>query len=379
MKHINTLFLLLLVSLNCFGQSNISYKPLQEIDILKEDPSLSEIVGLICNVETDWGKLGLRDQVEFVTEKVISSDETLKETKFVFDDNGKIARMIVDNTKKKYIYTKDGNLKQELNHLNLVHYEYDYKKNRLTDAEYGTDGVVLQYGNKTSVNISYYPDGLVKEVFFIDKPMTVNYRYDDNKQLIEKYYSYDKGDKHIAVNTHMEYNDKNDIKQKFTSHIVSGEQADTTYTVETHAYKYDEKNNWTECIYAGNGQIITIKREINYYTDEIPEDRIYTMEEVTIHPQYKEKESELQRFIAMNLKYPINAMKHKIEGEVCTRFIISETGDVSDFQVIQEAHSSLNREALRITKLIPKKWTPAKINGKNVKVYYTLPISFRMM
>ena len=54
------------------------------------------------------------------------------------------------------------------------------------------------------------------------------------------------------------------------------------------------------------------------------------------------------------------------------RFVVNETGDVSDVQVVKGIGGGCDEEAKRVVMKMPK-WKAGKQNGKPVKVYFTLP------
>jgi hypothetical protein len=58
---------------------------------------------------------------------------------------------------------------------------------------------------------------------------------------------------------------------------------------------------------------------------------------------------------------------------IYTQFKIDEKGFVKDIKVRSSSHSELEKEAIRVIKLLPK-FKPAKQRGKNIGMVYTLPI-----
>jgi Ca-activated chloride channel family protein len=94
-------------------------------------------------------------------------------------------------------------------------------------------------------------------------------------------------------------------------------------------------------------------------------------------PQYPGGESEMVKFLAENIVYPQEAMKDSIQGRVILRFVITEDGSIEDVQVMKSIASSLDLEAIRVVKLMPR-WIPGKQNGVPVRIYYTLPIFFKL-
>lgn len=94
-------------------------------------------------------------------------------------------------------------------------------------------------------------------------------------------------------------------------------------------------------------------------------------------PQFPGGDAELMKFIGSNLKYPTIAAENGIEGRAVIRFVVTKDGSVSDVQVVRSLDPSCDKEAIRVVKMMPK-WVPGKQNGRNVPVYYTLPVLFKL-
>lgn len=82
-------------------------------------------------------------------------------------------------------------------------------------------------------------------------------------------------------------------------------------------------------------------------------------------------------YLDKNIKYPAKAVKNKIQGRVIVQFIVDEKGNLSDIKVVKSVETSLDAEAVRVVKSMPR-WNPGMQNGKAVKVRYTLPVTFRL-
>lgn len=108
--------------------------------------------------------------------------------------------------------------------------------------------------------------------------------------------------------------------------------------------------------------------------DKEPEKPFTSVEQM---PQFPGGDQELMRYIASNLKYPTIAAENGIEGRVVLRFVVNKDGVVSDAQVLRSLDPSCDKEAIRVVKSMPK-WVPGKQNGRNVPVYYTLPVLFKL-
>ena len=92
-------------------------------------------------------------------------------------------------------------------------------------------------------------------------------------------------------------------------------------------------------------------------------------------PQFPGGEKELFKFINLNLKYPNSDID--VNGKVICRFIVNRDGSVSNPEVIRSLDPECDKEAIRVIKLLPK-FIPGKQNGKNVRVWYTMPVIFKL-
>ena len=70
-------------------------------------------------------------------------------------------------------------------------------------------------------------------------------------------------------------------------------------------------------------------------------------------------------------------MDVKLSGKTYVSFIIETNGEISNIKVLRDIGYGTGEEAVRVLKLSPK-WTPGVYNGRNVKQYYTLPISIQI-
>ena len=115
---------------------------------------------------------------------------------------------------------------------------------------------------------------------------------------------------------------------------------------------------------------------------DIPKAKEEPQEEVVFQvveemPQFPGGLSEAMKFLAKNIKYPVEAQQAKIEGRVIVRFVVGRDGSVSDVEVMRGVSPELDAEAVRVVSMMPK-WIPGKQRGKAVAVKYTMPIMFRL-
>jgi periplasmic protein TonB len=94
-------------------------------------------------------------------------------------------------------------------------------------------------------------------------------------------------------------------------------------------------------------------------------------------PEFPGGGEALVRFIQRALKYPPIAQETGIEGRVFVRFVIDREGNVTDVQLVRGVDQSIDNEALRVVRSLPR-WEPGRQNGKTVKVWYTVPIVFKL-
>ena len=66
-----------------------------------------------------------------------------------------------------------------------------------------------------------------------------------------------------------------------------------------------------------------------------------------------------------------------MQGRVICQFVVNQDGSIVDIVVVRSVDPSLDKEAERVIKSMPK-WKPGEQRGKAVRVKYTLPVNFRL-
>ena len=97
--------------------------------------------------------------------------------------------------------------------------------------------------------------------------------------------------------------------------------------------------------------------------------------EVEQMPVFPGGEKAFAEFIGKEVKYPEVAKKEGTQGKVYISFLIDKEGNVVNPKIAKGVTLSLDEEALRVIKSMPK-WIPGKDKGKNVDVQLTIPIAF---
>ena len=141
---------------------------------------------------------------------------------------------------------------------------------------------------------------------------------------------------------------------------------DDVATIESYDEAGLQKNSTEE----KDGKDKNITKELIVQKDSTVLDRSEEM------PSFQNGTKGLNKFLKENLRYPKEALKKKIEGNIIVRLMIDKDGSVKDPIILKDnLGAGCAEEALRLVQKMPK-WWPGKQNGKAVKVYYTLPISF---
>ncbi|MBX7140594.1 MAG: TonB family protein [Chitinophagales bacterium] len=94
-------------------------------------------------------------------------------------------------------------------------------------------------------------------------------------------------------------------------------------------------------------------------------------------PDFPGGQTELMKYLQKNLRYPPAARENGIEGRVVLQFVVDEQGTISDIQVLRDIGGGCAEEAVRVVKNMPP-WKPGKQNGNPVKVYFKLPVTFKL-
>ena len=115
------------------------------------------------------------------------------------------------------------------------------------------------------------------------------------------------------------------------------------------------------------------------YTSEV-------YDKVEVMPEYPGGMESMMSFMRSNMKYPEIAEKDGATGKVIISFVVEKDGKVTevkaadfkaDGEVSDECENALIAEAERVIASMPN-WKPGQQEGENVRVKYTMPITFRL-
>jgi len=94
-------------------------------------------------------------------------------------------------------------------------------------------------------------------------------------------------------------------------------------------------------------------------------------------PEYNGGVEAIFYYIHDSLNYPETALTEEIEGTVIVSFIVEKDGSLSEIEVFQSLMKECDQEAIRLVTSMPN-WIPGKKFGEPVRVFYTLPIEFKL-
>lgn len=175
----------------------------------------------------------------------------------------------------------------------------------------------------------------------------------------------------------------------------NGKNVRSWYTIPINFKLYDDKES------TSNTEQINNTNSNEYYNDirevkevapiPVPEEKSesiketdYDYDENIIFTTVEQKAEypggvvALFQFLNANIQYPELAVERDIEGRVVVHFVVEKDGYISDIKIARGKHPLLDVEAARVVKSITKKFIPAKLNGKNVRYWFALPVTFKL-
>ena len=118
------------------------------------------------------------------------------------------------------------------------------------------------------------------------------------------------------------------------------------------------------CLMTANAQKTVVSQSNQNVFDQVEE-----------MPEFPGGMPALIEFLQTNIKYPTDAIKQDVGGRVMVMFVVETDGSISNVRVARKVFPSLDEEAVRVVKAMPK-WKPGKEKGRLVRVNYTLPVVF---
>ena len=125
------------------------------------------------------------------------------------------------------------------------------------------------------------------------------------------------------------------------------------------------------------GEVLKAKEEIAQPEPPKHEEENKVFDVVEQMPSFPGGMGALMSWLSQNIKYPVIAAENGVQGRVIVQFVVEKDGSVTDVRVAKSVDPSLDKEAQRVVKSMPR-WIPGKQNGSAVRVKYTVPVTFRL-
>ena len=93
-----------------------------------------------------------------------------------------------------------------------------------------------------------------------------------------------------------------------------------------------------------------------------------------ILPQFPGGDKALMEFLKKEVRQPDEAKD--VKGKVVIRLTVEPSGELTHFEVLRSVHPALDKEALRVAKMMPK-WIPGSIYGKLVTSRCCIFVAFK--
>ena len=101
-------------------------------------------------------------------------------------------------------------------------------------------------------------------------------------------------------------------------------------------------------------------------------------EDVIVMAQFKGGQEALIDYLLQNTRYPAEAMREEITGEVIVEFVVERNGMITNAKIVKSVAPSLDQEALRVVTNMPN-WEPGTKNGLRMRSQLTIPINFKVI
>ncbi len=282
-----------------------------------------------------------------------------KEKRYILRTFQPEKRLMLTETRflDKKLKIKDGK------ELRLIYSTYDTEiGNYVNDKE---DGKWVQVDTSGKIKAIYH--------FLNGKKEGIGYRFYPNRQTERKYFY--QNDIPIGRWQYYHENGKIEHEEKYLDGKLDGEvnyYDSTGILVVTKIYKKGD-----------------LEKTFKIKESAIEEDEIFQVSENAPHfignckkklnpEEFQEcNQKEMYMFLGENIKYPVIAQKLNVSGRVFLRFVVEKDGTIGEIKLLTPLCESLEQEAIRVIKLMPK-WEPGYEGGKPVRVFYTMPIVYKL-
>lgn len=125
------------------------------------------------------------------------------------------------------------------------------------------------------------------------------------------------------------------------------------------------------CSFSASAQDTIIEKSTSYYV--VPQQTTYVE---TVNPKYDGGVEAMNKFISENIKMPGDAKMAGVREKVYVAFKVTEDGSLIDVEISRGVMPSMDEEAMRVVKAMPK-WIPGTKGGKPTVMRYYIPVDFK--
>lgn len=216
-----------------------------------------------------------------------------------------------------------------------------------------------------------------KKMVYIDPSEPVSekvYRYNPSKEIVKSEPIKNNRLKEVVkpVVLPKVINQFKETEEEVAKEIVSNSAHENFNTVPNNA---NESENQTEN--ASNSSSVASKEEVFVSVEFLP--KFTNCINVSKENQKECFDNALKNEINKYLIYPENDLRNGLEGTVFVQFIVDENGNFTSIKSVDNNRSTINMKKAveNAVKKLPK-IIPARQGDNNVKVRYTMPITFKI-
>ncbi len=108
----------------------------------------------------------------------------------------------------------------------------------------------------------------------------------------------------------------------------------------------------------------------------LQEDKIYSVDELKVKPEFPGGVNALYSIIAKNFRSP--ELDKDATLKIFMSFVVEKDGSMSNIKIVKDPGHGMGAEAERVLKTVTDKWKPGMEKDKPVRVSYMLPISINI-
>jgi hypothetical protein len=251
--------------------------------------------------------------------------------------------------------------------------------NKDLNEYYGNTRVIIKDKEGTVVADKKYPELTQEQKMKIPQPPPAPKQI----KLLESQFSEFKNNEKYAVWIDNNYVKNQDLQKYKASQFV--------YYTNSHVYKNARSVKFPQAnqvsLYTENGYKETFLTKDKKFggtievtdsgvkpSDDSKENSIYNMSGLEEKPDYPGGLVEFYKFVGNTYNISPEMTANIKGGRVFVSFVVEKDGSLTNFEILRDFGFGSGEEAIRVLKLSPN-WKPGKVEGKEVRVQYSLPIS----